>query len=94
MRALIGRACLRAITSDILSKLLGWPGFGPGELLRWCIASGDIGERRLVDTAWRKNTVCARAFGTYHPVGTCRMGRESDPRAVTGPTVGSWASSN
>ena len=83
VRALNRPGLFSAISSEILSKLLDGPALARRELLRWCIASGDIGERRLVDTAWRKNTVCARAFGTYHPVGTCRMGRESDPRAVT-----------
>jgi 5-(hydroxymethyl)furfural/furfural oxidase len=49
------------------------------------IASGDTGEERLVDPGWQMRTVRDRSFGTYHVVGTCRMGTESDPDAVTRP---------
>ncbi len=55
------------------------------QLLKWGIAAGDIGEPRLADAGWRGQTVRARSFGTYHPVGTCRMGIAEEPGTVVGP---------
>lgn len=74
---------LNAAISDLLSRLLDGPPALRRELLRVGIASGDTGEDRLIDTGWRTRTVRDRSFGTYHVVGTCRMGQERDVTAVT-----------
>jgi 5-(hydroxymethyl)furfural/furfural oxidase len=71
--------------SDVLSKLLDGPPALRRQLLRIGIAAGDTGEARLVDNSWRDRTVRGRSFGTYHVVGTCRMGDDGDVRAVTRP---------
>jgi choline dehydrogenase-like flavoprotein len=34
------------------------------------------------EPAWLASTIRRRAFGEYHPVGTCRMGGQSDLGAV------------
>ena len=74
-----------AALSFLLAKLLDGPDRLRSELLRWGVASGDTSEGRLVDASWRSKTVRLRSFGTFHAVGTCRMGREADPLAVTRP---------
>ncbi len=74
-----------AAISNVLSRLLDGPAPIRRELLRWGISSGDTAEARLRNPKWRTRTVRERSFGTYHPVGTCRMGRAGDPEAVTHP---------
>ncbi len=74
-----------AAISNVLSRLLDGPAPIRRELLRWGISSGDTAEARLGNPSWRTRTVRERSFGTYHPVGTCRMGRPGDPEAVTHP---------
>jgi 5-(hydroxymethyl)furfural/furfural oxidase len=69
--------------TNILSKLLDGPDLLRRSLLKWGIASGDVGEDRLTSTSWRQRTVRSRSFGTYHPAGTCRMGPADDPSVVT-----------
>lgn len=50
--------------------------------LKYGIAAGDVDEERMRDPAWLENTIRRQAFGNYHPAGTCRMGRPSDPGSV------------
>ena len=54
-------------------------------MLRWGIASGDVGEERLSDEGWLADTVRSRTFGTYHPSGTCAIGAGDDGDAVVDP---------
>jgi 5-(hydroxymethyl)furfural/furfural oxidase len=76
---------LNVVVTNVLSKLLDGPGPLRRALLKWGIASGDVGEGRLTSAPWRERTVRSRSFGTYHPTGTCRMGTADDPSAVTQP---------
>ena len=85
VRGLNRPGLLNTAISHILANLLDGPGALRRGLLRWGIASGDIGEQRLADPDWRMSTLRNRSFCTYHPVGTCRMGVEDDPEAVTKP---------
>ena len=34
------------------------------------------------DPTWLDKTVMSRSFGTFHPTGSCRIGRADDPDAV------------
>jgi len=72
----------RAAASAILAALLD----GPDPLRRLMIGCGvgfgETDERAMRTAAWLSRTVTSRTFGMYHPAGTCRMGREDDPRAV------------
>jgi 5-(hydroxymethyl)furfural/furfural oxidase len=74
---------VNVVLTNILCKLLDGPDLLRRSLLKWGIASGDVGEDRLTSTSWRQRTVRSRSFGTYHPAGTCRMGATDDPAAVT-----------
>ncbi|HUC15466.1 MAG TPA: GMC family oxidoreductase N-terminal domain-containing protein [Acidimicrobiales bacterium] len=74
---------LNVVLTNILSQLLDGPDFLRRSILKWGIASGDVGEDRLTSTSWRQRTVRSRSFGTYHPAGTCRMGPADDPSVVT-----------
>ena len=65
-----------------LSKLLDGPDSVRRVLLKWGIASGEIGEWRLSDAPWQRSTVRTRSFGTYHPAGTCKMGDGTAPMDV------------
>lgn len=69
--------------SNVLRLMLDGPRPLRRELIRFGLGSWDTGARWLGDPAWRRKTVRSRSFGTYHPVGTCRMGIEGDPNAVT-----------
>jgi 5-(hydroxymethyl)furfural/furfural oxidase len=76
---------LNVVVTNVLSRLLDGPGPLRRSLLKWGIASGDVGEDRLTSASWRERTVRSRSFGTYHPTGTCRMGTADDPSVVTQP---------
>ena len=76
---------LNVVVTNVLSRLLDGPGLLRRSLLKWGIASGDVGEDRLTSASWRERTVRSRSFGTYHPTGTCRMGATDDPSVVTQP---------
>lgn len=78
VRALNRPGAISATASRLLAALLDGPGPLRSTLVRYGIASGDVGEGRLVDAAWQRRTVLERAFGTYHVAGTCRMGDGSD----------------
>lgn len=73
---------MSVITTELVKKVLDGPDAVRRNLLKWGIASGDIEEERLANETWRARTVRRRSFGTYHPVGTCAMGHETDPLAV------------
>ncbi len=76
---------MNIMVSNVLASLLDGPASVRRQLLKWGIAAGDIGEPRLADAGWRGQTVRARSFGTYHPVGTCRMGIAEERGTVVGP---------
>ena len=73
------------VVTNLLSKMLDGPAPLRRLMLKWGIASGDVGEERLSSSAWRAKTVQQRTFGTYHPAGTCAIGDPSDPTTVVGP---------
>lgn len=85
VRGLNRPGVVNAVLARTLARALDGPDVLRRAMLRWGIASGDIGERRLVDPAWRRRTVLGRTFGTYHPVGTCRMGDGNGPDDVVDP---------
>jgi 5-(hydroxymethyl)furfural/furfural oxidase len=74
-----------ALVTRALAALLDGPDGLRRPLLKYGIASGDIDERRMRDRAWLEACVRRRAFGTYHPVGTCRIGPAGDAAAVVDP---------
>lgn len=71
-----------AAAADALAALLDGPPWLRTTMLRWGIASGDVGERRLSDRTWIRRTARTRSFGTYHPAGTCAMGSSADSCSV------------
>jgi len=74
-----------AAITKILARLLDGPSIVRKTMLRWGIASGDVGEERLSNDEWIASTVRSRTFGTYHPAGTCTLGAASDGDAVVDP---------
>lgn len=73
------------VVTNLLSRLLDGPAPIRRMMLKWGIASGDVGEDRLSNASWRSRTVQQRTFGTYHPAGTCAMGDPADPTTVVAP---------
>lgn len=71
-----------AIASQIIASLLDGPDPLRRLLIKRGIAQGDIDEAAMRTESWQVRTVRKRAFGTYHPAGTCRMGKADDPDAV------------
>lgn len=74
-----------AVVTRVLARLLDGPAIVRSSMLRWGIASGDVGEERLSDEGWLADTVRSRTFGTYHPSGTCAIGAGDDGDAVVDP---------
>jgi 5-(hydroxymethyl)furfural/furfural oxidase len=71
------------LTTRLLAAALDGPAVLRSQLLKWGVARGDIEERKLADRRWQAATVQDRSFGTYHPVGTCRMGPAEHEGSVT-----------
>lgn len=82
VRALNKPGTTNAVVTRTLAALLDTPDPIRRTLLKYGIASGDIDEGRMREPAWLTKTIRSHAMGTYHPSGTCRMGRASDPGAV------------
>jgi len=88
VRGLNKPGLVNTVVTHLLSRALDGPDAIRRLMLRWGIASGDVGESRLQDPRWLKSTVMRRTFGTYHPAGTCAMGSDSDDLAVVDPDCG------
>ncbi len=71
-----------AVVTNLLARLLDGPGIVRTNMLRWGIARGDTTEQRLSDPDWARTTVVQRSFGTYHPAGSCVMGKADGTDAV------------
>jgi 5-(hydroxymethyl)furfural/furfural oxidase len=73
------------VVTKALAKMLDGPAALRKSMLRWGIASGDVGEARLSDQGWIADTVRSRTFGTYHPAGSCALGAPGNDDAVVDP---------
>lgn len=77
-----------AAITKVLAALLDGPEPLRRLMIQWGIANGDIDEGQMRTRAWLTKTVRNRSFGTYHPAGTCRIGRPEDEGAVVDPDCG------
>jgi 5-(hydroxymethyl)furfural/furfural oxidase len=71
-----------AVMTRGLAAVLDTPDPIRRTILKYGIAGGDIDEVRMRETSWLTDTIRRRAFGTYHPAGTCRIGSPSDDGSV------------
>jgi 5-(hydroxymethyl)furfural/furfural oxidase len=85
VRSLNRPGAVNAGAARLLAALLDGPDVLRSMMLRVGIASGDVGEWRLTDGEWQRRTVVSRSFGTFHVVGTCRMGDGAAPTHVVDP---------
>ncbi len=74
-----------AMQRGALSAMLDVAGPLRNALIHTLVTSGVTIRSLLEDDAVLTAFVRAHVGGTWHPSGTCRMGDESDPRAVTTP---------
>ncbi|MBD8595781.1 GMC family oxidoreductase N-terminal domain-containing protein [Pseudomonas sp. CFBP 8758] len=72
-----------ALQRGLLSVLLDIAGPLRGLLVRTLVTQGVTLEKLLADDKALTAFVRANVGGTWHPSGTCRMGRAEDPQAVT-----------
>lgn len=75
-----------ALQRGVLSGLLDLAGPLRSALVRAAITLGTTMEGLLRDDGAMTEFVRRHVGGTWHPSGTCRMGAENDPAAVTSPT--------
>ncbi len=68
-----------------LSAMLELAGPARGPLIHAVVTRGRTMAGLLADPAAMQEFVRANVGGTWHPSGTCRMGRPDDPLAVTDP---------
>ncbi|MDX6653740.1 MAG: 5-(hydroxymethyl)furfural/furfural oxidase [Solirubrobacterales bacterium] len=73
---------VNAQVTRLLAATLDGPDALRHAIIKWGIAGGQVDEARMRNRSWMEATVRKRAFGTYHPAGTCRMGSAEDPAAV------------
>lgn len=72
-----------ALQRGVLSLLLDIAGPLRGWVVRGLVTQGVTLDRLLADDRALSEFVRANVGGTWHPSGTCRMGRADDPQAVT-----------
>ncbi|KNC07683.1 GMC family oxidoreductase [Pseudomonas sp. RIT-PI-a] len=72
-----------ALQRGVLSLLLDIAGPLRGWVVRGLVTQGFTLEKLLADDRALSEFVRANVGGTWHPSGTCRMGRADDPQAVT-----------
>lgn len=75
--------CFNALQRGVLSLLLDIAGPLRGWVVRGLVTQGVTLDRLLADDRALSEFVRANVGGTWHPSGTCRMGRADDPQAVT-----------
>lgn len=68
--------------SKTLAAILDGPAWMRQAALHNLIKVGETDETVMKTQAWQEAMVGQRTFSTYHPSGTCRMGREGDELAV------------
>lgn len=68
--------------SSTLAAILDGPGWLRKGALHNLIKVGVTDEMVMASEAWQSEMVGERSFSTYHPSGTCKMGRDDDPMAV------------
>lgn len=73
---------LNEFVSKTLAKMLDGPAWLRDAMMRYGVAAGEVPEEKMREQQWLESTVKNRAFGTYHPVGSCKIGRADDPMAV------------
>ncbi|MCC7281250.1 MAG: GMC family oxidoreductase N-terminal domain-containing protein [Acetobacteraceae bacterium] len=85
----LGRRTVRngALTTAASLVLDAIPALQPLFCRRF-VGGGRLIETLLADETALEQHVLARAFGQWHPCGTCRMGRADDRDAVTSPEDG------
>lgn len=74
---------LNALQRGVLSLLLDIAGPLRGWVVRGLVTQGVTLDKLLADDRALSQFVRANVGGTWHPSGTCRMGRADDPQAVT-----------
>lgn len=72
-----------ALQRGVLSLMLDIAGPLRGWVVRGLVTQGVTLDKLLTDDRALSEFVRANVGGTWHPSGTCRMGREDDPQAVT-----------
>ena len=72
-----------ALQRGVLSLLLDIAGPLRGWVVRGLVTQGVTLDKLLADDRALSEFVRANVGGTWHPSGTCRMGRADDPQAVT-----------
>jgi 5-(hydroxymethyl)furfural/furfural oxidase len=69
-----------------LTAVMDMAGSSRATLLRRLVSSAPLFERLIYDDALLDAWLRQNATGFFHPVGTCRMGADTDPLAVVDPS--------
>ncbi|MCK0197144.1 GMC family oxidoreductase N-terminal domain-containing protein [Ancylobacter sp. 6x-1] len=80
-----GPGLWNGLQRGLLAGLLDAAGPLRAELIHAAVTQGITVRRLLADPLALADFVHANVGGTWHPSGTCRMGRSGDPAAVTTP---------
>ncbi len=76
---------LNSFVTSSLATMLDGPEWLRRFTVRRLISPGEADEAEMISRDWLSTTVRDRTFGMFHPVGTCKIGLDSDPDAVVDP---------